>query len=1227
MDFLWFLLAIGGLAWLMKHGQSLDDLREEIADLKRRLEHTTSGLTALREVVSKASAVVHPPQPVAPAPVAASPPTPVAAPPPVASPPPVIPAVSPAPPPPAPRPAPTPPPLARPAAAPAPPSPPRPAMLPPPPSPPEKPFDWEALIGVKLFSWIAGIALVFAAVFFLKYSVDHGWLNPPVRMAIGLLVGAGLLVVCEWKAARRYEVTANALDAAGIAILFSTFFAAHALWNLIGVIPTFGLMAMVTAVAVLLSIHHDSVFIALLGLVGGFATPALLSTGEDRPIGLFSYLLLLNAGLAWVAYKKRWPNLTILSAIFTTIYQWGWVMKFLRTGNLPLALGIFSIFPIFSFVALALGEKKDTEDEGSPLFRQTSAASVALPLAFAFYMAIVPAYGERYWLLFGFLFLVDVGLCAVAAKRGPELLHMAAAVATVLVFVIWLQTCYKSDAWPMVLGIAAGFVLFYLAVPVVLGWLDAGFSDVGARGVFAAPLLLAVFPILAYIEPATASPGILFSVLFVLMTAIAVYAVVHEDGAAHFLAAFFALAAEAVWSAKHLSAERLIPALAIYAIFALFYLGVPLVARRFNKTLQPEGSGAILVFVSLGLLFFLAGGPVATVALWGIALLLFVLNAGLFLEGAAGRHPLIVLAGLVVSWIVIGVWWTTVSLAALLIPGLVVVGAFAIMILGGNIWASRTSEAAGRDAAAFDQGLYLALFGHGFLFFVAMQKSLAVPPWPFLGVMAVLDLAIGVAALYTKRGELHLGALILSQGILVVWEFTADHAPWPATALECALGVAAMGIVWLVLARRLKFAGLKSGMDEPVGIFIDAAAALAAGLGMVVAFFGSILPGSPNLTLLIPAYVVLLCFVLVVDWIAEWHFLAPLAVLLTAGGSFVWFTEHFKPENWSDGLLFVSAIYAVFLIYPLLLGKRAGSLLEPYLAAVLAGGPFFMLARQCLMAAHFGDRIGLLPVTQAALMAGLVWRLVRLEPPGQRTLGRLALVAAAVLAFITVAIPLQLEKQWITVGWALQAAALAWLCRRIPHRGLVAWTGGLLAAVFGRLVFNPAVFEYHPRGATPIFNWYLYTYLLSAAAFFLTAWFLRDQDDLIIEDWPRLTTLATPGGTILLFLLLNIEIADFYSTGPNLTFNFGADLAQDLTYTIGWGLFAFALLIAGIVKHSKPARVSAIVLLSVTIAKCFLHDLWRLGGLYRVASLVGLAVCLTLVALLLQKFVLQPQKE
>ena len=78
-----------------------------------------------------------------------------------------------------------------------------------------------------------------------------------------------------------------------------------------------------------------------------------------------------------------------------------------------------------------------------------------------------------------------------------------------------------------------------------------------------------------------------------------------------------------------------------------------------------------------------------------------------------------------------------------------------------------------------------------------------------------------------------------------------------------------------------------------------------------------------------------------------------------------------------------------------------------------------------------------------------------------------------------------------------------------------------------------------------------------------------------------------------------------------------------MTYTLGWALFAIGLLVAGVVRNSRQTRVASIVLLTVTVAKAFLHDLGRLGGLYRVASLVGLALSLALVAVAIQKFVLR----
>ena len=66
----------------------------------------------------------------------------------------------------------------------------------------------------------------------------------------------------------------------------------------------------------------------------------------------------------------------------------------------------------------------------------------------------------------------------------------------------------------------------------------------------------------------------------------------------------------------------------------------------------------------------------------------------------------------------------------------------------------------------------------------------------------------------------------------------------------------------------------------------------------------------------------------------------------------------------------------------------------------------------------------------------------------------------------------------------------------------------------------------------------------------------------------------------------------------------------------------YILLGAGIYLRNRPARIAAVSLIAVTAFKCFLYDLASLGGLYLVASFVGLAIALAIVSLLLQKYVL-----
>ena len=233
------------------------------------------------------------------------------------------------------------------------------------------------------------------------------------------------------------------MDAAAIAVLFATFFAAHALWNLIPAVVTFGLLGVVTALAVLLSIRRESLFIAVLGLLGGFATPILLSTGENRPIPLFAYLLLLNIGLSWVAHAKGWPILTWLTLAFTVVYQWGWVFKFLDVSSLPLAMGIFLVFPVVAAAGMIRRSAARRARLAGSEIRAFGARRVGAPAPVRGVPRRDPAYGANAGLLFGFLLLVDLGLLALAIARGDELLHAVGAVTTMVVMAVWLSASVR----------------------------------------------------------------------------------------------------------------------------------------------------------------------------------------------------------------------------------------------------------------------------------------------------------------------------------------------------------------------------------------------------------------------------------------------------------------------------------------------------------------------------------------------------------------------------------------------------------------------------------------------------------------------------------------------------------------------------------------------------------------------------------------------------------------
>jgi len=252
-------------------------------------------------------------------------------------------------------------------------------------------------------------------------------------------------------------------------------------------------------------------------------------------------------------------------------------------------------------------------------------------------------------------------------------------------------------------------------------------------------------------------------------------------------------------------------------------------------------------------------------------------------------------------------------------------------------------------------------------------------------------------------------------------------------------------------------------------------------------------------------------------------------------------------------------------------------------------------------------------------LLGLAVLLWTMPPASPARTGQIAWFGGVALFFVTLIFPIQFERQWITIGWALEGAALLWLFHRVPHQGLRITGVGLLAVAFVRLALNPAVLIYHPRSAAPLLNWYLYGYGIVTACFFAAARLVAPPRHLLFSI--KLPPILNGLGTVLAFLLLNIEIADYFSeTGSVLTFQFSGNLGRDMTYSIAWAVFALALLLVGIGRQLRGARYAGLGLLSVTLLKLFLHDLAHLGQLYRIGALIGVAAIAILASAMYQRY-------
>ncbi|MCK5571656.1 MAG: DUF2339 domain-containing protein [Bacteroidetes bacterium] len=324
--------------------------------------------------------------------------------------------------------------------------------------------EWEALIGGKLLNRIGALALTIGFGFFLKYAFDQDWITEPLRVIIGVVTGILLLFTAARSARKGLQVFAQGLVGAGIAILYLSAYASFNFYSLVSQPVAFLLMSAVTVVAFSQAFRYDALAVSLLGLLGGFLTPFLLSTGEVNPLGLFGYIVLLDVGILIVSLRKdAWIILEPLTLGGTYTIFLLWWQNHYTTSDLAIALAFPTLIWLM-FHALdvqRLLRRVGTSDE----MQRLVSVSNGFLYFFVLFLIINPESTEGFS---GASFLLGLAyfVTALATRRGQSWTetHTAQYTLTALVLLATATWIQFEDFTLAILWTVEGLAIFTLGV-------------------------------------------------------------------------------------------------------------------------------------------------------------------------------------------------------------------------------------------------------------------------------------------------------------------------------------------------------------------------------------------------------------------------------------------------------------------------------------------------------------------------------------------------------------------------------------------------------------------------------------------------------------------------------------------------------------------------------------------------------------------------------------------
>jgi len=299
---------------------------------------------------------------------------------------------------------------------------------------------------------IGVLVLMFGIASALKYAADAGWLVLPIELRLAGIAAAAIAgLVWGLRSAPQRPAFGLSLQGGAIGVLLLVVFAAFRYYGVIGAGPAFAIVLVLVAGASVLAVRQNAVALAVLGFIGGYLAPVLISTGSGNHIALFSYYALLNTAVFGIAWFRPWRALNLVGFAFTFVIGTLWGAKYYRPelfATVEPFLVLFFLFYVAIPVLYALaGREANGKVDGTLLF--------GTPLV-AFPLQVALLDGERMPLAASAVVVAAVyALLGTWAVRNPRLRTLAQSAAALgvvfatLAIPLALEARWTSAAWAL----------------------------------------------------------------------------------------------------------------------------------------------------------------------------------------------------------------------------------------------------------------------------------------------------------------------------------------------------------------------------------------------------------------------------------------------------------------------------------------------------------------------------------------------------------------------------------------------------------------------------------------------------------------------------------------------------------------------------------------------------------------------------------------------------------